>query len=239
MRLRCSFLSLLLLAPGAVAQFVISAQAGLIERAEGDVLLNGTAIHWVNGRFPQMTNESLLSTKAGKAELVLSPYALLWLGNNSSIRMVQNNVADARIEVVNGSVVIETSEVPPDARLTILTADGSEIRAASRTFYRMDEPSSELTVFKGEISVLALAHNPAQIPQQHIYNIGSAAITLLPGSRQADELDRWATERRVAIATSMSNTGELPPPQPKGKGLRHRVRLPFPAAASPFPGRVR
>src|SRR5262245_52912637 len=84
------------------AQQAISARSGMIHYVEGDVAIDGTAIHPKFAEFPEVKNNEVLSTQEGRVEVLLTPGVFLRLAENSSVRMVSNSLTDTRIAVVSG-----------------------------------------------------------------------------------------------------------------------------------------
>src|ERR1700692_3796330 len=101
----------IVLAAGARAQSVISAHSGVIHYVEGDVTIDGTAIHPKFAEFPDVKPGQSLATGEGRVELLLTPGVFLRLTDNSSVRMISNALPDTRLEVVTGSALIEVGEL--------------------------------------------------------------------------------------------------------------------------------
>ena len=101
-------------ATSALAQSVISAQSGMINYTEGQVLLNGSEIQVTTTQFPQMRVQDVLSTKEGRAEVLLNPGSFLRLGENSSIRLTSSSITRPGVEVLSGSAVLEIASESKD-----------------------------------------------------------------------------------------------------------------------------
>ena len=67
-------------ATNVLAQSVISAQSGMINYTEGQVLLNDQDIQVTSTRFPQVRVQDVLSTKEGRVEVLLNPGSFLRIG---------------------------------------------------------------------------------------------------------------------------------------------------------------
>src|SRR5579863_5095546 len=83
------FLISVALAWGAAAwgQSVISAHSGVIHYIEGQVTVDGAAIHPKSTQFPDIRPDQVLATEDGRAEILLTPGVFLRLPENSSARM--------------------------------------------------------------------------------------------------------------------------------------------------------
>src|SRR6202034_2971479 len=116
----CWALSPLLGLP-AVAQSVISAHSGLIHFSDGSVFLDDQRVEQKSGKFDQMKNGSELRTQDGRAEVLLTPGTFLRIGANSAIRMISNVLDNTRVELLNGSAVVDQgSDTLANTSVTVL-----------------------------------------------------------------------------------------------------------------------
>lgn len=122
----------------ASAQSIISTRAGLVYFAEGGVAIDGRSITPIKSRFPEIPDGSLLTTDAtARAEILLGPEVFLWLGPNSSVRMRRNTLEDTVVEIVGGSAIIESRQLPSGDSVTVIF-NASEIRLAPHVIHRFD-----------------------------------------------------------------------------------------------------
>jgi len=121
----------------AQGQPLISAHAGLLQYFEGSVEIDGNALRQDAGRFPELEQGSRLRTGEGRAELLLAPGVFLWLGRESAIAMVRNQLQDTLIELVEGMAVVRSVDPLPGGSITILAA-GRRVEAASPGLYRVN-----------------------------------------------------------------------------------------------------
>ena len=186
-----------LIAIQVAAQSAIPARAGLIHLSEGAVFLDGRRMDPVRGRFPEIPEGSRLATTTGKVEVLLAPTIFLWLGNHSAIRLQRNSLADTRIELLEGSAVLQSSELPSENSVTVIEKE-AQVRLSGGSLYRMDAAPSQLTVRNGRATVVE--------PKGSLVVSGSQRLTFATGlittlkKEEDDGLDQWAQERRRAIA---------------------------------------
>ncbi len=95
------------LALPAGAQSVISTHSGVIHFFEGAVYLGDQPLEAHLGRYPSVPLGGQLSTAAGRAEVLLTPGTFLRLGDQSSIRMLKNDLADTQVELQAGSAIVD------------------------------------------------------------------------------------------------------------------------------------
>ena len=69
----------------AAAQSVVSTHSGLVYLFEGSVFLGGERLEQKFGKFPDMGEGRELRTEAGRAEVLLTPGAMLRLDQNSAM----------------------------------------------------------------------------------------------------------------------------------------------------------
>src|ERR1700677_4921682 len=110
---RLPLVVLLISASSAWAQQVVSAHSGVIHFVEGQVTLEGQTVQPKFGEFPDVKNGQTLATQDGRAEVLLNPGVILRVGENSSFKMLSNNRADTRLEVLSGEAVVEVGELLP------------------------------------------------------------------------------------------------------------------------------
>src|ERR1700678_3263572 len=103
-----------LAAGSASAQYVISAPAGVVQYVEGRAFLNDQPVEPKFGQFPDIKENQEFRTEEGRAEILLTPGVFLRLGENSSIRMLSTRLVNTRVEVLSGSAIIESNEMPKD-----------------------------------------------------------------------------------------------------------------------------
>src|SRR5665213_129110 len=81
------------LAPHAWAQSVISAHSGVVHYIEGDVSIDGTAIHPKFAKFPDVKAGQVVATAEGRSGILRTPGVFLRIAENSSVRMLSNILA--------------------------------------------------------------------------------------------------------------------------------------------------
>jgi len=218
----------------ASAQSVISAHAGLIHFFEGAISVDGRAVPAINGRFAEIPEGSLLNTNEGKAEILLGPVTILWLGPNSAIRMQRNSLADARVELLEGSAVVQSTELPPENAVTLIQKD-SQVRLSAHGLYRIDATLSQLTVRSGQAEVTngresSVINAPGRVGL-------SSGLTTPLAKNEPDGLEQWVQERQRAIAAANLNSARMEDSaKPSKKRLRRRGRA-YPAVMTPVPRR--
>jgi hypothetical protein len=190
----------------ALAQSVISAHSGLIHLADGAVFLDDQRVEQKAGKFDQMKNGSELRIQEGRAEVLLTPGTFLRVGANSAIRMVSNDLDNTRVELLNGSAVLEQgSDTLANTSVTILyNLDQVHIKKAGR--YRFDSEPPQVKVETGDADVIAADGKSVEAGAGYAVALEGklAARRLLndAGSSNPDDLENWNSARNHSVADS-------------------------------------
>lgn len=203
---------------GAVcsAQTVMSAHSGTLHYFEGDVAIDGTPVQAKFGKFPEIKEQSVLSTTQGRAEVLLTPGVFLRLGENSSVRMIDNRLVSTRVDVLSGNVILESDDPQMDLKdspVTLLYKD-YEIHMQKHGLAEFNADPGQLKVFKGEAIVEiagdASVHNRAVVKEGRMLPFSAALLTEKFDEKAGDDLYLWARDRsEVLSAANMSSARTL------------------------------
>lgn len=172
-------------AGSALAQSVISSHAGVVQYVEGRAFLGDKPVEPKFGTFPDIKENQEFRTEDGRAEILLTPGVFLRLGENSSIRMLSTKLTDTRVEMLSGSAMIESTEMPKDNAVQIVYKKDS-ISLQKQGLYRVDTEPAHFQVFEGE----ALVTDPSgQL------TLRSGKQTNLSGVLQAESFNRKADDQ--------------------------------------------
>jgi hypothetical protein len=94
-------------------------QLGTLNYVEGQASVNGQSINSKSATSEVVTQGAMLSTGAGKVEMLLTPGVFLRLGENSQLRMVSAGLADTELALVSGQATIEADYFSKDNHLTV------------------------------------------------------------------------------------------------------------------------
>ncbi len=189
------------LAPGAWAQSVISAHSGVIHYIEGDVSINGTAIHPKFAEFPDVKAGQLVATAEGRAEILLTPGVFLRMAENTSVRMLSNALADTRLEVVSGSALVEVGELLEHNAISF-EASGAHMELAKKGLYRIDGSPAALHVYEGQAQVSAGSERlTAKKGHQIDLETANLADTKFD-TKETDAFYRWSSRRAEYVAAA-------------------------------------
>jgi hypothetical protein len=186
-------ISLLLAAPAA-AQQVISARAGFIYYSEGAVFFDGKPARSLAGtRYPAISEGQLISTQRGHTEILLGAAAVLWVGQNSKIRMEGTSLDDTRIRIEEGSAMIEIREIPDGNRIRALVGEAA-LDLTRPGVYRIDADLPSLRVYDGDYVSTA-----ARVKQEQELRLLDNTVARFD-RKQPDEFQYWAAWRSYQLA---------------------------------------
>lgn len=201
MRFRAVSWSIGVLAVGtACAQSVISTHSGVVQYVEGKAYLADKQVEPKFGQFPNIKENEEFRTADGRAEILLTPGVFLRLGENSSMRMLSTRLSDTRVELLSGSAIVESTEMPKDNAVQLVYKKDT-VSLDKQGLYRMDTEPARFQVFEGQATVN---------DQSGQLTLRAGKQTSLSGvlsaenfNRKADDQDalyRWSDRRASYVA---------------------------------------
>lgn len=185
----------------ATAQNAISAKAGLVQVADGEVFVNDTAIQTKIAEFTDLKNTDVLRTAEGRAEVLLTPGAFMRMGDNSSFRMVSSRLSDVRLEVLQGEALVEITEMLSDNAITV-SLDNASFELTKGGLFAFGADPARLRVYKGEaIAVLGEKYVRVKEGHQETFN-GSEWTQSNFDTKDTDALYRWSQRRAENVAVA-------------------------------------
>jgi hypothetical protein len=189
-----------LVAGSACAQSVISTHSGVVQYLEGRAYLGDKPVEPKYGQFPDIKENQEFRTEDGRAEILLTPGVFLRLGENSAIRMLSTRLTDTRVEVLSGSAMLESNEIPKDNAIELVFKNDS-IRLQKQGLYRVDTEPARFQVFEGE----AVVTDPSgQLTLKSGKQTNLAGVLMAENfDRKADDQDalyRWSDRRASYVA---------------------------------------
>jgi hypothetical protein len=186
--------ALLAMAPLMFGQNIISAKAGLIHYLEGRVLLDDQLLNTkLTTKFPEMKEKSVLRTEQGRAEILLTPGAFLRVAEDSCVRMLDVRLASTRVEVVDGSILVEVAELLNGNAISLVYKD-SQIELLKKGLYRVDSTPGGLRVHDGEAWVTANGQRTV-VKEGRSLTLDETATLAKFDKELGDSLHRWAGRR--------------------------------------------
>ncbi len=187
--------------PSAFAQNAISAKAGLVQVADGEVFVNDKAVENKIAQFTDLKSKDILTTGEGRAEVLLTPGAFLRMTDASGVRMVSTRLSDVRMEMLKGEAVIEVAELLTDNSITVNVGTAAfELRKGG--IYRFEAAPGRIRVYQGE-AVAVDGDKTVTVKAGHEYAYNGSAWALGHfDTKETDALYRWSARRSGNIAVA-------------------------------------
>jgi len=184
------------------------AEPGSLNDVEGQVTLNGRKVTQNEIGNAQVPPGGLLATGAGKAELLLTPGAVLRIADNSAVRLDSALLTDTRVSVLRGSAMVEADRVYPENHIQIANANTSTL-LVKNGLYRFDAQPPAVSVIAGEAK---LTSGNRTITVRKSHEVDLAAGTKLKASGvdrpKYDELYAWSDMRSQYLANASAQVAE-------------------------------
>jgi hypothetical protein len=189
--------ALLVLAAPLAAQAVVGARAGVVSFAIGKVYLDNQAIDISPTHFPDVKEKSILRTEGGRAEVLLNPCAVLRVDEDSSIRMIDADLLQPRVELLSGSAVVDVPGIRKgsDIRLQLSAVDVEMVRKGT---YRFDYSPSLVKVYDGRAAVVR-SGGKTEVEGGRMMAFDSPSAEKFD-VRGGDGLDLWNHQRAIVLA---------------------------------------
>jgi hypothetical protein len=197
--------------PCDAAQSVVSARSGLVNFVEGVVMVDGRPVIQKRGTVNRLNDGSVLMTEAGRAEILLTPDTWLRVGENSSIRLISGDLSDTRVELLAGSVIVDSAKSPPGDFVKILFRD-STVRFLNPGYYRIDADPPQLRVYEGRAQFTRDDQTPVTVSASQLLPLDGAPIVRRFTEGSDGLLDLWSAERRSLMSSRVGINAQLADP---------------------------
>jgi hypothetical protein len=185
------------------------------------VSVDGQVLQARAGRFSEMKEQQVLKTAQGRAEVLLTPGVFLRVAENSEIKMLDNRLASTRVELLSGSVAIESDDPQmstKDSPVTLIYKD-YDIRMIKYGLLEVTTEPALMKVYKGE-ALVTTADSRATVREGHQLPFSAALLTEKFNDKVGDDLYLWSRDRSQSLsAASMSSARSLNSGLAGGYGL--------------------
>jgi hypothetical protein len=193
------------------AQSITSAHSGLLHYFDGSVSIDGKPVEYKVGKFPEIKENSVLSTGQGRAEILLTPGVYLRVGENTSIRMLDNRLLSTRVEFLSGSMILESDDPMAsvkDPAVTVVYKD-YQLQPMKFGIFEMTSDPAQMKVYRGQADAVAGVARTA-VKEGHLLVLSAALLTEKFDEKQVDDLYLWARDRGAALsAANMASARSL------------------------------
>lgn len=205
-----AILTLLTCADSTLAQYVVSARAGMINYTQGEVVYkSSTGMSWEKlARQDQLDNgDHVVTGSTGRVEILLNPGSVLRLDRSSEAVLVETNLPLIEIELLSGRGILEAGELNTDITLRLKTPQAT-LRIKDDGLFRIDVAPSvtRISTRKGSLEVLA-GGRVLKVKKGNAAEIREGAIHLAKANDPMDDFDLWAQDRaETMLAANLSLT---------------------------------
>lgn len=197
----------------ASGQSVVSTHSGVVYFFTGSVYLGGERLEQKFGRFPDIGEGGELRTEQGRAEVLLTPGVMLRVAENSSIRMLLNKLSDTRVELLQGSAILEANDESNDSRKgtsVTLVHKNWELRIPREGVCRIDSTPAQVRVYKGEVEVWAAGESAkVTVKEDESLPLAAVLVTERTTAQEGDSFKSWAMNRSQIIATDNATAANI------------------------------
>lgn len=208
----CTLAIVTVLTLPAVGQSVISTHSGIVHFFEGAVYVGDQPLESHPGKFSSVPQGAQLRTAKGRAEVLLTPGVFVRIGEQSEIRMVANALSNTRVELLAGSVIVDSAGPNSGTSVTLLYKNWS-VRFPDPGVFRIDSDPPRVSVLRGEAEVSA-GENQQALLVKHGMDVPLAPV-LVPeqsSDQPQDALGRWAEGRQQSISTDNAIAANIQDP---------------------------
>lgn len=185
----------------ASAQNVVSARSGVLHLSDGAVFVGDQLVNQQYGTFPDIKEKTVLRTELGRAEVLLTPGVFLRLGENSSFKMIDNRLADTRVELLTGKAVVESDDPMKVNAVTIIYKD-YQIHVRKAGVMEFQTNPEQIKVFHGEAEV-ELNGTITVVKAGRAMPFAPALVAeKFDAKNEGDSLTRWSEQRSGYVATA-------------------------------------
>lgn len=183
-----------------LAQTAISAKAGMLNVADGDIYIGDRLYTPKASEIASIPKGEILRTSEGRAEVLLTPGAFARMADSSSFRLVNNELNDVTLQVLTGGVLVEVTELLDGNAIRLRTGDATATLKKAG-LYRVDaEPEAKVRVYEGEALVVADDREYVVKGSRELVASAAGWSSLKFDSKDTDPLYRWAKRRSEYIA---------------------------------------
>ncbi|MGA9774033.1 MAG: FecR family protein [Blastocatellia bacterium] len=185
------------------SMYVVSAKAGVINLIEGDVSYMRDKAAWskLTSGDELREGDTVKTGANSRAEVLLTPGCYLRLAENTGFVLSDTSVNKFKIEILEGSALIEASVIEDPMTVATPKTEFSIIRKGLYRFNVSNDGKAEAAVRKGRINV---GQTFVKGDKKAIYDNGTLAIASY-GKKDTDSFDQWSKDRSKTLIAANRN----------------------------------
>jgi len=169
------------------------ARPGSVNYVEGVASLDGEALKADSAGSVEMAKHQVLTTEAGKVEVLMTPGVFLRVGDNSSLKMLSPELADTIVQLDKGQAFVEVLDIRKENNIRVNQNDASA-KLLNKGLYEFDADHNEIRVFKGKAEVYAGTQKITLTQERELTLTGAAKLSShdFDARQYTDDLYRWS-----------------------------------------------
>lgn len=191
-------------------QYVISAKAGGVNFASGDVTVRRRGASRQESLAPQdalNNGDAIITGASGRVEVLLLPGSYLRVGENSEFEFVDTALDSLRVKLVRGSAVIEAAGTDDARSLVEVSAPQTTVTVDKRGLYRVNalpNGTTEVFVRKGRALVTNASAGTIKVEGGKWITVGGGQATVAKFDKKLDRdaFDSWSGQRAETLAAA-------------------------------------
>ena len=200
----------LLVIASAWAQDSHRGRPGSINYVEGKASIGTQDLGPNSPGSVELEKDQILTTAAGKVEVLLTPGVFLRVADNSSVRMISSDLANTEVAVEKGRAAVEVLDIHKENNIRISLNDTST-KLLNKGLYDFDADHNQVRVFKGKADVYAGDQKVSLTSQRELPLAGSGKLK--PQSfdtrQYEDDFFRWSALRSGYLSEASVDEARL------------------------------
>lgn len=179
-----------------------TANPGAVNYVEGSVALDGQQLTRQDVGRASVGAGSVISTQAGRAEVLLTPGVFLRLDNNTAVKMISPDITPTQVELLSGRAAVEADELYPQNTLEVLDG-GVTTQLLKPGFYEFNAGKAAVLVFQGKADVNLGDGRSVAVKAHHDLSLASGARAKAASFDTRDAEDQfydWSSLRSEYLA---------------------------------------
>jgi len=175
-------------------------QPGTVSYVEGEVQIANRPIS--SAREQAVGPNQRLTTKNGRAELLLVPGTYLRVDRRSAIRLEEASLSDVRLIVEHGAAIVNVIGKMRDADVEAVVG-ATTVRFSRKGIYRVDAEDHSVAVYEGEAHIYGQGPSLSATKNRKLVLAGTPKVVKIKG-RPEDDFDHWSRVREKHLASMRS-----------------------------------
>jgi hypothetical protein len=183
---------------------------GSINYVEGKAMLDGQPLTPESVGNAVMDRGQVLTTQAGKVEVLLNPGIFLRIADNSAVKMISPDLANIEVEVDRGRAMVEATDFTKNNSIRIDLA-GSNTQLLKNGLYDFDASQGQVRVFSGKANV-SVNNQKVGVGEHHEVSIsagGKLKAQDFDSKQYSDDFYRWSGLRSGYLAEADADIARL------------------------------